>query len=174
MLNINTKNIAALVGSGLLAMIPTGLLAQKAVAAEQFQPNISEGIDANEIAQVYIIDNEAIAVGDLQDGPEAYVSPSDDTISLTVVNESNSQIQYLLPNSEYRTLQPGERVTLNNWELPNQIGIQQFDGGLTEVDRIAVSNNGESATVYLTYSPSFARSITGLSFFENGAIYIAS
>ena len=174
MININLKKIAALAGSGILATVPAGLLSQKAIGVEQAQANISQGIDANAIAQVYIIDNEAIAVGNLQDEPQAYVSPSDDTISLTMVNNSNDQIQYLLPNSEYRTLQPGEEVTLNNWELPNQVGIQQMDGGLTEVDRIEVSNNGESATVYLTYSPSFARSVTGLSFYENGAIYIAS
>jgi len=173
-LNFNTKKLAALVGGGLLAVIPAGLLSQTAIAAERTQPSISEGIDENAIAQVYIINNEAIPVGDLSDEPQAYVSPSNDAINLTIVNDSNSQIQYLLPNSEFRILRPGEQVSLSNWKLPNQIGITQTDDGLTEVDRIVVSDDGESATVYLGYAPTFPQSITGLSFYENGAIYIAS
>jgi len=54
-LNFNTKKLAALVGGGLLAVIPAGLLSQTAIAAERTQPSISEGIDENAIAQVYIL-----------------------------------------------------------------------------------------------------------------------
>lgn len=174
MLSFNSKKIAVLLGSGLLAIAPVGMVAQKATAAERLEPNVSQGIDANAIAQVYIIDNEAIPTGDLSVEPQAYVSPSDGDISLTVVNTTNSQIQYLFPNSEYRVLQPGESIVFNSWELPNQIGIQQMDGGLTAVDRIVVSDNGESARVELAPTSSFGQSITGLTFNENGSVYLAS
>lgn len=174
MLSISAERMAVFVGSGLLAMGSAGIFSEKAIGAQQIQSGISERMDERAIAQVYIIDNEAIPTGDFSKEPQAFVSPRDGAINLTVVNDSNSTIQYLFPNSEFRNLQPGERVTLNNWQLPNQIGITQLDDGLTEVDRIVVSDGGESATVYLSYSPTFGQSITGLSVGENGAIYIAS
>jgi hypothetical protein len=157
MLKFNSQTLPAMIFGGFIAIIPGGLIEQEAIAAE-----------------VYIIDNEAIPVSGSDEEPHAYVSPSDGSISLTLENTSNAVISYLLPNSEYRELQPGESVTIDDWSLPNQIGIQQHDGGLTQVDRIIVDDDGESATIELSYSPTFGASITGITFSEGGAIYLAS
>ena len=166
MLNIENRRIEVFIISGLLAVIPAALLSPKTTAAQAHQNSLT-GIDMDAIAQVYVD-------VDPFDQPLATVSPADSDVNLTVVNDSDSVISYLFRNSyRYQELQPGEQVKWTALELPSQIGFQQHDGGLTRVENIRVSDDGESVTLELGSAPDFGQSITGLTISENGGIYNA-
>lgn len=156
---------AAFLGAAALVALPAVLIGQQESKAIPFNNS------ATEVAQFPSVSEGREA--------DAYVTPVDGIVSITLVNSSPSVISYMVPGeSRFEEISPNEEVNFSTATLPRFIGFRQLDGGLTYAQVSSVSDSGDRATIDLQHlNPSvfysnpdlITRSIV---ISETGGIYI--
>ncbi|RZM78817.1 hypothetical protein [Leptolyngbya iicbica] len=91
------------------------------------------------------------AVSDRKEA-EAYITPVDGGVELTLMNDSPSVISFMVPgNSRFEEIAPNQSVSFTTDDLPSFIGFRQLDGGLTYAEVSSVAEDGMSATISLQH-----------------------
>jgi hypothetical protein len=105
--------------------------------------------------------------------PSAYLFPIDNAVNITLVNNSPSQISYMMPGmGNLRTLEPGQSMSIRATEFPVQVGFTQLDGGFTSAAVASVSPDRNSVSIEFDHVSSPLQAMRTVVISDNGYLYL--